>query len=97
VICYTAPVTTPLRFKPATQAAWRKVGEEMIVLDLKTTVYYSLNETAAFIWERLEAGDSLEKAAAAFGAEYGQTPARALADVRAVAARLRKDSLLVPA
>jgi hypothetical protein len=35
------------------QISWRQVGEEVVILDLETSQYLTLNETGAFLWELL--------------------------------------------
>ena len=37
------------------KVAWRVIGDEALVLDLRTNVIYFLNQTAAALWQRLEA------------------------------------------
>lgn len=84
-------------FKHAPHTAWRRVEEESIVLDLNTSVYYSLNDTASFIWERLGKGETLPVIAAALAEEFDVEEAEAAKDLDAVVASLRKDKLLVAA
>jgi hypothetical protein len=32
---------------------WREVGDELVVLELSTSTYLTLNGTARYLWERL--------------------------------------------
>lgn len=50
----------------------------------------NLNDTAALIFEQLQAGKSVEQAAAALVAEYDVTPEKALADVQKTIDSLRE-------
>lgn len=38
--------------------AWREVEDEVIVLDLRSSQYLTLNDTGAFLWILLESGAS---------------------------------------
>jgi Coenzyme PQQ synthesis protein D (PqqD) len=60
---------------------WRSVAGETIILDLRSSLYLSLNSTAAFLWDRLDGGATQAELVAALGSEYGITPARAEEDV----------------
>ena len=40
--------------------AWREVEDEVIVLDLRTSEYLTLNDTGAFLWVVLESGASAQ-------------------------------------
>ena len=45
----------------AEDVAWREVEEDAIVLDLHSSEYVSLNDTAAFLWSLLEKGASADE------------------------------------
>jgi len=40
--------------------AWRHIEGEIVILDLTTSEYLTLNETASVLWERLESWASVE-------------------------------------
>ena len=61
---------------------WRKVNEEAVILNLETSVYYSVNQAGTFIWELLVEGKPLEKIGPALAAEYKLTPEQAAEDTR---------------
>jgi hypothetical protein len=50
------PITPSSGWKPSPDIASRKVAEEMVLLNVKTSEYYSLNPTAALVWEAISAG-----------------------------------------
>ncbi|MFI5351232.1 MAG: PqqD family protein [Elusimicrobiota bacterium] len=85
------------KYKRAPNAAWRRVESESIVLDLTTSVYYSLNETASFIWERLESGSSMAEVETGLCAEFDVTPQEAARDLKNVVAKFCREKLLIPA
>lgn len=85
------------RWKFAPHAAWRVVEQETIVLDLNTSVYFSLNDTASLVWKKLGEGASAPEIAQAVLEAYDVDEKSARADVDALVEELRKENLLVPA
>ena len=84
-------------FKVAPHAAWRRVEGEIVILDLNTSLYYSLNEVGARIWELLASGMSPHDAAERIFEEYETERGTARRDVEKLILELTKDKLLVPA
>ncbi|MDE2491332.1 MAG: PqqD family protein [Elusimicrobia bacterium] len=84
-------------FRRRPDAAWRRIGEEVVVLDLRTGAYFSLNETAALIWEELDGGATRAKAAARLCAEFDADEERAARDVDELVAALLREGVLEPA
>lgn len=93
----TAPKKTSDRFKHAAHAAWRKVGDETIILDLNSSVYYSLNETGSFVWEQLGNGEALPDVAEALTDEFEISADKAEKDAAELVDSLVKEKLLVAA
>ena len=89
--------TGKARFSAPPQAAWRRVDDEIVILDLNTSVYYSLDEVGARMWELLLDGLAPDEVAGRICDEYDAAPARARADLDELVALLRRESLLVPA
>jgi hypothetical protein len=85
------------RYKHAAHAAWRRLEGEAIILDLNTSVYYSLNDTGALIWERLGAGDEPGSIADALCEEFSVNAESAERDIEQLVSHLLKESLLIPA
>lgn len=56
--------------KPKTEVVGRRVGEELVLVDLETNRIFSLNATGARIWELLEAGLEPTAIHAALQAEF---------------------------
>jgi hypothetical protein len=52
----TSPIPTVGEIAPKTDVVARAAGDEMILLDLETGVYFTLNAVGAAIWKGLEAG-----------------------------------------
>ncbi len=88
--------STEQKFKRAAHAAFRRIEDEGVVLDLRTSAYYSLNETARAVWEGLDAGLSVEAIAEKLSSEFDETPAKIEGDVAAIVAQLTKEGLIEP-
>ena len=82
-------------YKPAGNVAWRRVAEEVVVLDLDTSVYYSFNHSGARIWELLAESLAPRQVAARVAEEYDEAAALVARDVEALLKQLRAEKLLV--
>lgn len=86
------PLDCSYRHSPDT--AWRRIEEESVVLNLKSSVYYSLNETAAMIWEALGEDLTPEQAIERLCAEFDEKPEAVRRDVSSAVAELLKERLI---
>ena len=73
----------------------RRVGDEVIVLDLTGGAYFGLPDVGARIWELLLDGKSLIQVAEAIANEYDVDRATAEDDVIRLVTELRNKGLLV--
>ena len=87
------PLDHAYRFSP--DIAWRRIGDESVVLDLKSSDYYSLNETAALLWETLGEGLTPEKAVERLCEEFDAEPDAVRKDVEAALAELLSERLIL--
>ena len=83
-------------FKHSARAAWRKVADEAVILDVETAAYYSLGGTGLRMWELLGEGLTLPEIAGALAEEYDADADKIAKDLAELAARLRKELLLEP-
>ncbi len=74
--------------------AWQQVGDESVVLDLRSSLYYSGNAPGTVLWSRLVEGATTEQLVEALTAEFDVEPGRARADVLAFLEELRARGLL---
>ncbi len=74
--------------------AWQKVGGEVVILDLRSQSYLSLNHSGAMLWPLLVAGTSRPALAAALIAAYHLDEDAADRDVNALLAQLAEAGLL---
>jgi hypothetical protein len=50
------------RFRPTGDAVAKRVGDEVVLVQLRTNRIYTLNRTGARLWELLGEGQDLERA-----------------------------------
>jgi hypothetical protein len=82
-------------YKAAPHAAWRRVEDEIVILDLNTSLYYSLNEVGARVWELLNEGHSREDVARSIVEEYDADHKAAAKDIDSLIKELSQEKLLV--
>jgi len=74
--------------------SWRKVGDRVVVLELETSRYFSLNPSASAIWIALQDGATIEELVAGLLEVFEVTTEQATADVESFLAQLRARGLL---
>lgn len=82
---------------PRNDVAWRRVGDEVLILHLRSGYYYSLNATGARLFEELAAGQDAAAAVRAVVREFAVDAERAQRDCDTLVADLRAEAILVPA
>src|SRR4051812_30193920 len=50
-----------MSFRRASHVAWRKIGDETVLIDLKTKKLYGLNPSGGFFWHALDGIKSPEE------------------------------------
>jgi hypothetical protein len=71
-------------------------GGEGVLVDLNTKKYFQLNETAMFVWRRLEKGQHVNEIVGDMMAEYDVTPEHAQESVRKLLGNLQTFKLVQP-
>jgi Coenzyme PQQ synthesis protein D (PqqD) len=74
--------------------SWRQVGDEVIVLDLRSNSYLSINESGTALWQMLVDGSTPEGMTARLTTDYGLDQDTAQSDVDAFVAMLTDLGLL---
>lgn len=92
-----AKTSKGLGYKPSPRIAWRKVEDEAVLLNLDTSVYYSLNPVGCRVWELIEKKKDIPAIVAAIRSEYDVDEGRARKDVEKLLQSLLKKKLLVAA
>jgi len=76
------------------QVMSRQVGEETVLLDLKSGIYFGVDGVGKLIWESVADGLSLAETVAVITTEYAADEERVQADVIAFAKDLVERGLL---
>jgi len=82
------------KVRPGRDVVFRELGGEAVLLNLRTGVYYGLNETGAALWSRLVECRDPARVLAAFARDYAVAPARLERDLRDLIAALTGKGLL---
>lgn len=73
---------------------WREIEGEVVVLDLESSNYLSLNATGSMLWRMLDPGATREDLATRLTECFGVDPDTAARDVEAFVATCREQNLL---
>jgi hypothetical protein len=76
---------------------WRRVGDEAVLVNLKTNRIYSLNHTGARFWELISGGHNREAAEATLIEEFDVEEGELRNEVAAVLEQLAKEGLILEA
>lgn len=74
---------------------WRDVGDDLVVLELSTSTYLTLNGTARHIWESLAIGATIDVLIEMLVDRYQITEQRARTDAESFLSALSERDLLV--
>jgi hypothetical protein len=74
---------------------WHVAGDDVVVLDLRGSVYLKLNGSGRLLWEQLADGASETDLVTFLADRFGIARDRAEADVEAFVADLRRRDLVV--
>jgi hypothetical protein len=89
--------TPPSSWKASPDIASRKVANEVVLLNVKTSEYYSMNPTAVLIWELISKNKGLEEIVKAVSAEFDADEARVKKDVLELIKKLESEKLILRA
>lgn len=85
------------KFKVAARIAWRKVDDEVILLDLTSSDYYTINGTGSMLWEALAGGKSVEQSIGDLCRDFSAEPDVVRKDLAAFLKGLKEKKFLEPA
>lgn len=60
---------------------WKEIGPQVVVLQFETGAYWTLNDTASFIWKSIVGGCSADEAAERLSEEFSISKDSARADI----------------
>jgi hypothetical protein len=73
---------------------WREVGDELVVLELSTSTYLTLNGTAKHLWVSLSGGSTVDELTAMLADRYEIPKEQARSDTESFLAALAGRELL---
>ncbi len=73
---------------------WREVDNELVVLELSTSTYLTLNGSAKLLWETLTEGSTIERLVLSLVGRYSLPPDQARFDVTAFILTLSERNLI---
>jgi hypothetical protein len=73
---------------------WREVDDEIVVLEVRTSTYLSVNNSGVLLWRILARGATREEAISALVEAYGIDTGSAAADVDRFVDQMRAAGLL---
>jgi hypothetical protein len=92
----TQPVGSSLRYRRAADVVSRNIGEETVLLDLRSGRYFGLNASGSAIWEGLgTAGASFDQVFERVSAQYDVGRDVLEADLRTILAFLESEGLVL--
>ena len=74
-------VVSTQRYAIASEVVARSVGDDTVLLDLKSGTYFTLNAVGTVVWRSITAGEGLDAMASAVVAEFEVDSSTARADV----------------
>ena len=76
------------------QVAAKVIDDEAILINLASGMYYSMVETASFVWSMIERGSTVEAIVGSLSEHYDVAPEQAECDVLALSNELATEGLV---
>ena len=73
---------------------WREVEDDLVILELSTSTYVTLNGSAKFLWEILVLGSTLDELVLSLVGRYSISPEQAKFDVESFVSALDERELI---
>ncbi|OGS13003.1 MAG: hypothetical protein A2234_08235 [Elusimicrobia bacterium RIFOXYA2_FULL_58_8] len=83
------------RWSPSPDIASRKVANEIVLLNVKTSDYYSVNPTASLVWDLVRKDKGLQEILAAMEAEFDADPEKIKKDVLRLLKALESENIIL--
>lgn len=84
------------RFRPGSDTAVEHLGDEVVLIHLKTDRLFVLNRTGSRIWELLSGGHEVTEIERRVLGEFAVTRDEVAADVRSLLESLQREQLITP-
>ena len=83
-----------MRFQASSDTVYNSIGDQAVVIHMKTNQIYELNRTGARFWQLLCAGHDLEKIQQLMLQEFDVAEADLAAEIEAMLASLKNEGLI---
>ncbi len=87
-------ISLTARIRVGGQIVFRELGEELVLLNLQTGVYFGLDPVGTRVWGMLDAAPSLQRVLDVLLGEYEVEPDRCQSDLLELVAALRANRLV---
>lgn len=84
-----------MKYKINQKLAYRKIQDEVYIVDVKNSLLYKLNPTATLVWESIKNGDSIDEIVDKIVREYEVDTKTASEDVKDLIVELEQKGLIV--
>ena len=91
-----APSKPEHAFKHAPHILWRRIKDEAVLLDKDSSVYYSLNDVGARIWDLIGQDESERGIVQKLCKEFDVEAQEARRDLDALLGQLSREKLILP-
>jgi Coenzyme PQQ synthesis protein D (PqqD) len=91
----TARAPSAQCLQPSPDVLWQRLDDEVIVMQLKTDLIFSLNPTGARFWELIAGGMKLEAVHEEMGKEFDVPPEVLATEVEGILALMIREQLLI--
>lgn len=85
----------PVSVRVSGEVLSQRLGDEVVLLNLQTGVYWGLNRTGAAVWQELENHGDVQRMLAALQQRYDASEKQIVSAARELLAQLLKEGLLV--
>lgn len=84
-----------MKYKINPHLAYRKIEDEIYIVDVKNSLLYKLNPTATVVWECIKKGKNLNKIVKYLTEEYEVDIKTAVSDVNQLISDMEQKGLIV--
>lgn len=88
------PITPLTRIQPSPDVLFSQVGDESVLLNVQSGVYYSLDRVGTVVWSGISGGESLGEIQAALERRFAAEIDVIWADLKALVSDLRANGLV---
>jgi hypothetical protein len=85
-----------MHYQPDRDVIYQKLGDDILLLHVRTNRFYELNNTAARVWELISTGSDLEHTVVQLASEFNAEAAVLMPAVEAVITSMTRENLLKP-